>query len=270
MNDLAALFREDHIQGFVARARSRFADHAFLYDWTVREMRDRLSDITRTFSAVLITGPCSLSYFNDLFPDARRMEFPTPESLADTPETFDLILSLGDLHHANDLPGLLIQMRRALKPDGVFLAAFAGGESLHELRAALMQAELDICGGASPRVFPFASKPQIAGLLQRAGFALPVVDSEVISVAYRDMFHLLSDIRGMGESNALAGRSSRFTSSRLFFQAAQYYHQHFAAEETPRVNATYEIVFVIGWAPHESQQKPAKPGSGQVSLTDVL
>ena len=269
VSEASSLFRPDHIQGFVRRAAPRFADHAFLYDWTARELHERLADITREFSSVLVCGDHTAWYFADMFPRAIVLTDPTPEALAAYPDQFDVMIVMGGLHRVNDVPGVLIQMRRALKPDGVLMGAFAGGETLHELRTALMQAEMDCLGGASPRVYPFIDKQHMAGLMQRAGFALPVVDSEVMRVSYRDMFHVISDVRGMGESNALDDRYNAFTPSKMFFKAAQIYQDNYA-EPDGRVMASYEIIFLIGWAPHESQQQPARRGSGQVSLTEIL
>lgn len=264
-----SLFHADHIRGFTRRAAAQFTGHAFLYDWTACELHERLADITRDFSSVLLCGDHTARYFTDRFPQAIHMPDPTPETLAAYPAQFDMIIVMGVLHHVNDVPGILIQMRRALKPDGVLMGAFAGGETLYELRAALMQAEMDCLGGASPRVYPFIDKQHMAGLMQRAGFALPVVDSDVMRVSYRDMFHVISDVRGMGESNALVDRYTAFTSSKLFFTAAHMYQDSYA-EPDGRVTASYEIIFLIGWAPHESQQQPARRGSGQVSLTECL
>jgi NADH dehydrogenase [ubiquinone] 1 alpha subcomplex assembly factor 5 len=269
MQNSPLIFNKPRKANFVTRAADKFAAHDFLYQWVAKDMTERLSEITRDFQSVLLSGAHTADYFGERFAGATISKETTPESLALETAQYDCILSMGELHCANDLPGLLIQMRRALKPDGVFIAAFAGGETLHELRASLMQGEMSATGGASPRVYPFADKQQMAGLMQRAGFALPVVDSEILTISYRDMFHVMADIRGMGESNALTDCHKSFSSSRLFFDAAKFYQDQFA-EADGRVTASYEIIFVIGWAPHESQQKPARRGSGQVSLTDIL
>ena len=263
------IFNTDRKANFVKRSESKFSSHDFLYQWVAKDMTERLSEITRDFQSVLLSGMHTADYFGDKFKDAAISKDTTPDILATQVGQYDCILSMGELHCANDLPGMLIQMRRALKPDGVFMVAFAGGETLHELRAALMHGEMSATGGASPRVYPFADKQQMAGLMQRAGFALPVVDSEILTISYRDIFHVMADIRGMGEANSLMGCHKAMSSSRLFFEAAKYYQENYA-EADGRVSASYEIIFVIGWAPHESQQKPAKRGSGQVSLTDIL
>ena len=267
--DSPSIFNTKRRNNFIQRRKPRFSAHDFLYQWVAKNMMDRLSDIRREFKSVLLSGPYAAPYFLKKFPGATVSANTSPEQLAEERIRYDCILSIGEMHCANDLPGLLVQMRRALKPDGVFLCAFAGGENLYELRQALMHAEICVSGGASPRVYPFVDKQQMAGLMQRAGFALPVVDSELLKVSYRDMFHLIADIRGMGESNALNDCHKSMSSSRLFFEAAKFYQDHFT-ETDGRVTASYEIIFVIGWAPHESQQQPARRGSGQVSLTDVL
>lgn len=263
------VFCSAHARQFLRRAASRFSSHDFLYTWAARDIAERLQDIKRVFSKVLVCGARGRDVLGDRYPNATYLTDVTPEALLDYAGQFDLIVSLGDLHRANDLPGVLIQLRRALVPDGVMMAAFAGGETLRELRESLLHAEMDVLGGASPRVFPFADKQQMAALMQRAGFALPVVDSELLNVSYRDMFHVIDEVRGMGESNSLMNRYTSLTPSRLFYEAARYYQDKFA-ESDGRVQASFEILFLIGWAPHESQQKPARRGSGQVSLTDVL
>ena len=263
------LFQVDRRQNFIRRARLKIKSHDFLYEWVAKDIKIRLSEIKRDFQSVLICGSFAADYFQDVFRSATVLTHSTPEVLESHKGLYDCIISVGEMHCANDLPGLLIQLRRALKPDGVMISAFAGGESLHELRAALLQSEIQSMGGASPRVYPFTDKQQMAGLMQRAGFTLPVVDSEILNVAYRDMFHLLSDIRGMGESNSLIDCHHQFTSSKVFFNASQYYQENFK-EEDGRVRASFEIIFTIGWAAHDSQQKPAKRGSGQVSLAQIL
>jgi SAM-dependent methyltransferase len=185
------------------------------------------------------------------------------------PESIDLAVSLLSLHEANDLPGALIQIRRALRPDGLFLGAIAGGGTLAELREALLAAETEIYGGASPRVAPFTDVRDAGALLQRAGFALPVADVEPLTVRYDSIFALMRDLRAMGAANALIARSRRPGSRRLFARAAEIYKERFS-DPDGRVRATFSIVWMSGWAPHASQQKPLKRGSAEVSLTKVL
>lgn len=263
------LFQISRRENFLKRADRNFKSHDFLYEWAAKDIKARLSEIKREFKSVLLCGFYTADYFQDIFPNAVILEIPTPEILEEHKGLYDCIISVGDMHCTNDLPGLLIQCRRALKPDGVIISAFAGGETLYELRTALMQSEIDLKAGASPRIYPFIDKQQMAGLMQRAGFSLPVVDSEIIPVSYRDMFHLLSDMRGMGESNSLMNQPKSFTSSQVFFKASQIYQDRFK-ENDGRVTASFEIIFTIGWAPHHSQQQPAKRGSGQVSMTEIL
>ena len=185
------------------------------------------------------------------------------------PESLDLAVSLLSLHEANDIPGALIQIRRALRPDGLFLGAMAGGGTLAELRESLIAAETEVYGGASPRVAPFTDVRDAGALLQRAGFALPVADVETLTVRYDSMFGLIRDLRAMGAANALVDRSRRPVSRRLFMRAAEIYAERFS-DPDGRVRATFAFIWMSGWAPHASQQKPLKPGSATVSLTDIL
>jgi SAM-dependent methyltransferase len=191
------------------------------------------------------------------------------ETLPLEPGSLDLVLSLLTLHETNDVPGALIQMKRALKPDGLMLAVMPGGETLKELRFALTQAESEINSGASPRVLPFADIRAAGALLQRTGFALPVTDAETLTVRYDDLFALMRDLRGMGAQNALNARSRRPVSWRYFQRAAEIYAENFS-DADGRVRATFQFVSLSGWAPHPSQQKPLKPGSANVSLADFL
>ena len=183
--------------------------------------------------------------------------------------SLDLAVSLLTLHEVNDLPGRLIQIRRALRPDGLFLGAMAGGGTLAELRECLIEAETELTGGATPRIAPFTDVRDAGGLLQRAGFALPVADTETVTVRYASMFGLMADLRAMGATNCLIARSRRFTSPALFARAAQLYAERFG-DPDGRIRATYSIVWMSGWAPDASQQKPLKPGSATVSLKSVL
>lgn len=192
-----------------------------------------------------------------------------PERVPLAPESLDLAVSLLSLHEANDIPGMLIQIRRALRPDGLFLGAMAGAGTLSELRDSLLAAETEIAGGAAPRVMPFTDVRDAGALLQRAGFALPVADVEPLVVRYDTMFHLMRDLRAMGATNALTDRSRRPATRRLFARAAEIYAERFA-DPDGRVRATFAIVWMSGWAPHASQQKPLRPGSAEVSLTKIL
>ncbi|MGF7006464.1 methyltransferase domain-containing protein [Aminobacter sp. BE322] len=191
------------------------------------------------------------------------------DTIALEPASIDLAVSLLALQEANDIPGQLIQIRRALRPDGLFLAVMAGTGTLVELRESLLAAETEISGGASPRVIPFTDVRDAGALLQRAGFALPVADVETVTVRYDTMFGLLADLRAMGAASALADRSKKPATRRLFQRAAEIYAERFS-DPDGRVRASFSFVWLSGWAPDPSQQKPLKPGSAQVSLAKVL
>jgi len=173
------------------------------------------------------------------------------------------------LHWTNDLPGALLQIRRTLRPDGLFLAAMLGEGTLAELRDCLMAAEIETTGGVSPRVSPFADVRDLGGLLQRAGFTLPVVDRDRIVVTYDNVMKLFADLRGMGEGNALSEQERRFTRRTLVMRAAEIYHERYAGDDG-RVSATFNIVYLHGWAPHASQQQPLAPGSAETPLARAL
>ena len=258
----------------------------FLLTRAVEDICDRLSTIKRDFARVLDLGTPGPHLAQALAAPGRTVWRAAPrpalvgagsfipvvsdeEALPFAGESFDLIVSGLSLQHVNDLPGLLAQARRCLKPDGLFLAALIGGQTLSELRVALAQAEVEVSGGASPRVAPFADVRDLGGLLQRAGFALPVADTDVLSVRYGHPFRLFADLRAMGATNALTQRSRKPTPRRLMMRAAEIYAERFA-DSDGRVRATFEILFMSGWAPHESQQKPLKPGSARMRLEDAL
>jgi SAM-dependent methyltransferase len=181
----------------------------------------------------------------------------------------DLIVSTLSLHLTNDTPGVLVQCRRALRPDGLFLCGFLGGDTLAELRATLFAAEAELTGGVSPRVAPFADIRDAGALLQRAGFALPVTDQDRLTVRYDNLFQLMQDLRAMGMANMLVERSRRPSSRRLFLRAAEIYAERYA-DPDGRIRATFDVIYMSGWTPHESQQKPLRPGSARASLADAL
>lgn len=183
--------------------------------------------------------------------------------------SLELVVSTLGLHWTNDVVGALIQVRRALKPDGLFLGAFLGGATLTELRQSLMAAEAELLGGAGSRVSPFADTADAASLLQRAGFALPVADVDRVSVSYEHPLRLMADLRRMGETNALAERHPRGLTRALVGRACEIYRQRFAGPDG-RVSASFEIVTLTGWAPHEAQQQPLKPGSAKMRLAEAL
>ena len=183
--------------------------------------------------------------------------------------SLDLVVSALALQWVNDLPGTLVQIRRALKPDGLLMAAMLGGDTLIELREAFASAESEIEGGLSPRVAPFADLRELGALMQRAGFALPVVDSDRLTVRYESAFALMRDLRAMGATNVLAERRRAPLRRATLMRMAEIYAERFA-DADGRVRATFEIVWLSGWSPHESQQKPLKPGSASQRLADAL
>lgn len=191
------------------------------------------------------------------------------EALPFAAASLDLSASLLALHAVNDLPGTLLQIRRSLRPDGLFIGCLLAGQSLTELRQSLLAAEVEVSGGASPRVAPFADLRDLGSLLQRAGFALPVVDSELVTVRYGDLFGLLRDLRAMGWANTLLERSRKPLRRAVLLRAAELYAERFA-DPDGRLRASFEIVWLSGWAPHESQQKPLRPGSAKARLADAL
>jgi SAM-dependent methyltransferase len=191
------------------------------------------------------------------------------ECLPFAAQSFDLIVSPLSLHTVNDLPGALMQIRQALKPDGLFLGALFGGSTLNELRAALMEGESETRGGASPRISPFADVRDLGGLLQRAGFALPVADSDRTVIRYGDFRTLAADLRALGETNVLTERSRLFMRRDALGSAISSYASSHSDPEG-RLTATFEVIYLTGWAPHESQQKPLQPGSAKTRLADAL
>ena len=191
------------------------------------------------------------------------------EALPFADAAFDLVVSALALQNVNDLPGTLVQIRRALEPDGLLLAALIGGETLTELRQSFAAAESEIEGGISPRVAPFADVRDLGGLLQRAGFALPVTDVDRVTVRYDSAFALMHDLRRMGATNALVERRRLPLKRPTLMRMAEIYAERFA-DDDGRVRATFDIVWLSGWAPHPSQQQPLKPGSAQARLADAL
>lgn len=289
-HDPATVFDRALLRRRRDRAADGFAEHDFLYREVAERLADRLEDVRRAFPLALDLGAGDGALSRalagrkgietlaalELAPGlARRNDGATlgavgdEEALPFADGVFDLIVSNLSLHWVNDLPGALIQARRALKPDGFFCAAMLGGETLNELRLALYDAEADVCGGVSPRVSPFAEIRDAGGLLQRAGFALPVADREILTVTYADAFALMRDLRGCGAANAANARRRAPAPRGLFFAAAQRYAERWA-EPDGRIPATFEVIYLAGWAPAPSQQQPLKPGQGQTALGDYF
>ncbi|SPH23572.1 hypothetical protein DEA8626_02635 [Defluviimonas aquaemixtae] len=259
LTDRAALSRNR------SRALKQGAE-TFLHDIVAAEIKERLSEVNKTFTVpAIVTG--FPRPWASLQPGARIVE--DAETLALEPEAHDLVIHALSLHWANDPVGQLVQCRRALRPDGLFIAALFGGQTLMELRAAVAEAESRLTGGLSPRVLPMAEIRDLGALLQRAGFALPVADSVRRTVTYLTAFHLIADLRAMGEGNALFQRSRRATPRDLFPEAARIYAASYPAPDD-RVAATFETIFLTGWAPDPSQQKPLRPGSAATRLADAL
>jgi SAM-dependent methyltransferase len=184
-------------------------------------------------------------------------------------QSANLILAPLSLHLTNDTPGVFIQIRRALKPDGLFMAAIPGAGTLQELRDVLLATEVEMTGGASPRVIPFADVRDVGSLMQRAGFTLPVIDAENYTVRYDSLFPLMRDLRAMGMSNPLAARARMPLTRAFFLRAAEIYAERYS-DPDGRIRATFSIIYVSGWAAHESQQKPLRPGSAKARLADAL
>ncbi|MFV1874200.1 methyltransferase domain-containing protein [Nioella sp.] len=248
------------------RARARLDRAGFLHDEARFELQERLLDVNRTFTspAIVTSFP---DQWADFLPDA--VIVPDEDVLALDPGAHDLVIHVMGLHWAEDPVGQLVQCRRALRPDGLLMVAMLGGETLNELRTALAQAESEVMGGLSPRVAPMGEIRDLGGLLGRAGLSLPVADRLPQRVTYQTMFHLMRDLRDMGETNALAARHKATPPRALFARAAQIYAERYPAEDG-RITATFELVFLTGWSPHDSQQKPLRPGSAAARLAEAL
>ena len=265
--------------GALARRRARASGEAdFLHRAMADSLADRLGDVPRAFArAALVGAPApvaamlaergsAVDAFDPAAPAARRL---TGETLPVAEGAYDLAVSAGLMHHLNDPVGHLVQLRRALKPDGLVLAALFGGQTLRELRAAFAEAEAAILGGLTPRVAPMAEIRDLGGLLQRAGLAMPVADSEKLTVTYASPLDLMRDLRAMGETNVLSDRARRPLRRDVLARMAEVYHVHFPAEEG-RVRATFEIVYLTGWAPGPDQPRPLRPGSAKTRLAEAL
>jgi len=266
------------------RRRSRAATLSanFLLDHVAGELADRLSVVLRRFNVGVDLGTpgdavrrslrrlgAGMIVGADVIARGKPFVVAEEEALPFRDSSLDFVVSGLALHFANDLPGVLAQIRRALKPDGLFLAAILGGETLTELRQAFAEAESEIEGGASPRVAPFADLRQIGALLQRAGFALPVTDVERVTVRYSSVFDLMHDLRRMGAANTLVARRRVPLRRTTLMQMADVYARRFA-DADGRIRTTFDIVWLSGWAPHPNQQQPLRPGSAKARLADAL
>ncbi|MCG8596571.1 MAG: methyltransferase domain-containing protein [Kiloniellales bacterium] len=289
MTDAISIFDRGLLRRRRARAAGLGGETALLREVAER-LADRLDDINRRFPLGLDLGCRSGTLArilkgrggvetlvqSDLAPEmARQAAGGGPVLAADEEflpfgaESFDLILSCLSLHWVNDLPGALVQIRHALKHDGLFLAALLGGETLKELRQALLEAEIDVEGGASPRVSPFADLRDLGGLLQRAGFALPVADLDSLTLDYQNAFTLVQDLRVLGETNAVAAQRRGASRRETLLRAASLYQARHGRPDG-RIPASFQVLYLTGWAPHASQQQPLAPGSAQARLAAAL
>src|ERR1700704_3425694 len=244
----------------------------FLFDRVAEDMEERLAAVTRGFSdtaEIWTPGELLRKQAADRFKSLTRIAPDETEALRLAPESLDLAVSALGFQFVNDLPGALAQIRRALKPDGLLLAAMIGGDTLTELRQAFAAAEAELEGGVSPRVAPFADLRDVGALLQRAGFALPVTDVDRIVVRYDSAFTLMSDLRRMGATNVLVERRRTPTRRATLVRMAQLYGERFA-DSDGRIRATFDVIWLSGWAPDDSQQKPLQPGSAKASLAEAV
>lgn len=267
----------------IRRARAARRAPSFLARRCGEDAAERLCDVNRRFQHALIIGPEAFAQSllsglpKDKYPEniTQRDVENLPEAAiaenprADTlPAKYDLIISGLRLHAISDLPGALILQRQQLSPDGLFIGAMFGGETLSELRRAAYAADEAVLGGLTPRVYPFADYSQAAALLQRSGFALPVIDTDRLTVRYKDLQRLFEDIRDLGDTNCLYGRNRALSSKAWRDVLLETYMREF--HDAKKYKATFEILWLTGWAPHESQQKPLRPGSAKMRLADAL
>ncbi|PZO66968.1 MAG: SAM-dependent methyltransferase [Paracoccus denitrificans] len=260
LTDRAALVRQ--------RARATKNPELWLHDLALDEVQDRLSAINRSFTKIaIVTG--NPDFWQAAFPDATVV--PDDATLALEPGCCDLVIHALSLHWADDPIGQLVQSARALVPDGLFLGVLPGGNTLAPLRDALSQAEIEVTGGLSPRILPFGEIRDLGALINRARLALPVADQMTQNVSYRSLFHLARDLRAMGEGNALERRLRRPTARTVFLRAAEILAETAADPQEPeRIRVPFDLVFLTGWSPSETQQKPLRPGSAKMSLAEAL
>ncbi|MBM09031.1 MAG: SAM-dependent methyltransferase [Magnetovibrio sp.] len=271
------------------RAADKICDHNFLFEETAKRLVDRIKDTKRLFPVALDIGchggeivkelrnqESVKSFFSaELSPKMAKNNCKgrtivcDDEFLPFASNSFDLILSNLNLHWVNDLPGAFLQMRKALRPDGLLLASMLGGNTLNELRLAIYEAEMEVEKGWSPRFSPLADLKDLGNLLHRAGFALPVADIETITVSYDHPLKLMLDLRGMGETNANVDRRKTFSRRSTLFRAVEIYKENFAQKDG-RIPATFEIITLTAWAPDPRQPKPLARGSAKRSLKDAL
>ena len=264
----------DRALALTRAARKRGGEPNILTRTIAEELAERLAFVNRRFARALLIAaePEAIAARLKDGGQVEEVECRTPSAGDDLGlplARYDAVFSVLDLQTVNDVPGALIQMRRALKPDGLLLACLFAGDTLTELRQSWLAAEAAVTGGVSPRVSPMIDVRELGGLLQRAGLALPVADLDRTMVRYADAVALIHEIRELGLSNMLMGRSKTPVSRRLMAAAINHYQQNFA-DADGRVRATVEVAWITGWAPHESQQQPLKPGSAKARLADAL
>ena len=251
---------------------SRGEPATFLLDRVAEDMEERLHAVLRDFAEVAdiwTPGEVLQAPSRERFKSVAHIDPSDQETLPLQPESLDLAVSALAFQFVNDLPGVLAQIRRALKPDGLLLAAMIGGDTLTELRQSFAAAEAELEGGVSPRVAPSADLRDIGALLQRAGFALPVTDVDRVVVRYDSAFALMHDLRSMGATNILVERRRMPTRRATMLRMAQLYAERFA-DPDGRIRATFDVIWLSGWAPHESQQQPLRPGSAKASLAEAV
>ena len=257
-----------HAQALRRARAARMAGERFLIREALEGVRARLAPVNRTFATALLLDKNAAEALQEIGQKRQTGAFEQDGRLEAGEGGHDVAVSVLSLQGLNDLPGALVQIRRALKPDGVFVAALFGGATLFELRDSFAAGEIATMGGVTPRVAPMADVRELGALLQRAGFAIPVADVEHTTVRYREFRTLVADLRLMGETNALTGRHKHLSRATLAAALAHYGAKH--ADADGRLRATFDIVYLTGWAPHESQPKPLRPGSATARLADAL
>jgi SAM-dependent methyltransferase len=283
MSGAPLIFDRKLLRARQARAR-KLGPVAFLAVQVAEDLAERLRAVVRTFSIAVDLGSPGDAVQRALTQEPAIGRLISVKASADeagctvvadeemlpfAEASIDLAVSVLALHTVNDLPGTLVQVRRALKPDGLFLAALLGGETLTELRQSFARAEAELEGGVSPHVAPFADVRELGALLQRAGFALPVADVDRVTVRYSSVFSLMHDLRGMGATNVLVERRRQPVRRATLLRMAQLYAEKFA-DPDGKLRATFDIAWLSGWVPHSSQQQPLRPGSARTRLADAL
>ncbi len=279
MQSPPSLFDRNAVRQHRDRSIGRDTDAWFVHRNAVTMVSERLQEVNRPFTKIAVVGwqpdiwAAELAHGpnqGDIQAGERSIEYLNDTEVLDLQEAqYDLIIHALSLHWANDPVGQLVQMRRALRPDGMMIAVFFGGQTLSQLRIAMAGAESTVEGGISPRVAPMGDIRELGALLQRAGFALPVADNISLDVSYQTALHLMHDLRAMGETNAMTGRRKTTLRRDTLSEVLSSYHRDFP-DSDGRVTATFDLMFLTGWAPADTQQKPLRPGSAQSRLSDAL